>query len=85
MTELSSVYHNTAIIDDLKKVMKPEKKALYRDELNKKELTSRCEEISVKSLHDPLVLNKNDFLIARIFWDRNDEKYHDHWAFVLQR
>ena len=85
MTEFSSVYHNTAIIDDLKKGMKPEKKALYRDELNKKELTSRCEEISVESLHDPLVLNKNDFLIARIFWDRNDEKYHDHWAFVLQR
>ena len=70
---------------DWQKERSPEKRAQYRDEIIKDELLSRCEEVSVESLHDSTKLDKNDFLIARIFWDRNEGKYHDHWAFLKER
>ena len=72
-------------MSDWQKERSPEKIAQYRDEINKDELISRCEEVSVESLHDPTKFDKNDFLIARIFWDRNENKYHDHWAFLDKR
>ena len=85
MPGFTSVYNNANFMEDWKRGMNPEKKALYRDEINKDEMLSRCEEISVESLHDPTKLDKNDFLIARIFWNRNEGKYHDHWAFLKER
>ena len=85
MSGFNSVYNNVSFMSNWQKERSPEKIAQYRDEINKNELISRCEEVSVESLLDPLKFDKNDFLIARIFWDRNEGKYHDHWAFLKER
>ena len=85
MSGFNSVFNNVGFMNDWKKEKSPEKKQLYRDEINKNELLIRCEEILIESLRDPKRLNKNDFLIARIFWDKNERKYHDHWAFLHDR
>ena len=67
------------------KRMSPEKRAKYRDDCNTKTMFGRAEEIGTRSLYDKDKLDRGDFIIARIIWDEDKEKYHDHQAFVKQR
>ena len=76
--------HNLTFMEDWKGTS-PEKKAIHRDEINKEELISRCQEIGAGMLYDTTRLDVGDFMIARIFWNIDEKKYHDHWAFLERR
>ena len=65
--------------------MTPEDRAAKRDELNAGAIFSRCEEVKRKDLEDEDHLDRGDFIIARVIWDGDKEKYHDHWAIVNER
>ena len=84
MTEFTCHCHNVTFMEDWKE-LNPEKKSMYRDEINKQEILSRCEEMSAGMIYDSDKLVKGDFMIARIFWDKIEQKYHDHWAFLGRR
>ena len=65
--------------------MTPQQRADKRDELNAEAVFSRCEEVTKEDLKDVDNLDRGDFIIARIIWDGDKEKYHDHWAIVKER
>ena len=67
------------------KEMSPEKKAMYRDEINTQAVFSRCEEVTEDMFEDADRLDRGDFIITRIIWDGDKEKYHDHYAIVDER
>ena len=67
------------------KRMTPEKRAMYRDEINTQAMFSRCEEVNATMLYDNDRLDRGDFIVARIVWDKQKEKYHDHWVFLQER
>ena len=51
MTEFTCHCHNVTFMEDWKE-LNPEKKAMYRDEINKQEILSRCEKMSAGMIYD---------------------------------
>ena len=80
---------NDVNIDDLQEMdikdLSLEERAAYRDALNTAAMFSRCEEVEPSMLLQEDHLDRGDFIIARMVWDDDKEKYHDHWTFVLER
>ena len=76
-------------VDDIHEVdikdLSLEKRAAYRDAINTAAMFSRCEEVGPDMLNQEDHLDRGDFVIARMVWDEDKEKYHDHWSFVLER
>ena len=48
-------------------------------------MLSRCEEINANLLKDVNRLFRGDFIIARIIWDEEKQKFHDHFAVIENR
>ena len=48
-------------------------------------MLSRCDEINAKSLKDVNRLCRGDFIIARIIWNEEKHKFHDHFAVIEDR
>jgi len=65
--------------------MSPEKREETRNEINIQSVFSRCEEVTEEVLLDEDHLDRGDFIIGRVIWDGDKEKYHDHWAIVTER
>ena len=84
MAQFTCQCHHVTFMENWR-TLNPEKKAMYRDEINKKEILSRCEAITAGMVYDSDKLDKGDFMIARISWNKTEEKYHDHWAFLERR
>ena len=48
-------------------------------------MLSRCNEINADLLKDVNKLFRGDFIIARIIWDEEKQKFHDHFAVIENR
>ena len=66
-----------------------EVRAAERDDANTTAMFSRCEELEPEMLYDEDMLDRGDFIIARVVWkritDEDEEKYHDHWVIINER
>ena len=48
-------------------------------------MLSRCKEMTADLLNDINGLCRGDFIIARIIWDEEKQKFHDHFAVIENR
>ena len=48
-------------------------------------MLSRCEELNAELLYDEDRLDRGDFIIARIVWNEEKHKFHDHSAIIENR
>ena len=76
-------------VDDIDEInlkeLSLEERAAYRDVVNTTAMFSRCEVLEADQLCEEDHLDRGDFIIARMIWDEDKEKYHDHWAIVNER
>ena len=48
-------------------------------------MLARCEELTPDLLEDEDRLDRGDFIIARIVWNEEKQKFHDHSAIIENR
>ena len=48
-------------------------------------MLARCEELTPDLLEDEDRLDRGDFVIARIVWNEEKQKFHDHSAIIENR
>ena len=48
-------------------------------------MLARCEEVTEEQLVDEDILNRGDFIVTRIVWDAEKEKFHDHFGIIQSR
>ena len=76
-------------VDDINEIdikdLSLEERAAYRNAINTIAMFSRCEEVEAGTINHEDNLDRGDFFIARMVWDEDKEKYHDHWSFVFER
>jgi len=63
----------------------PDERTLLRDYINEQAMLARCEEITEEQLLDADILDRGDFIVARIVWNEDKEQFHDHFAIIQSR